>query len=164
GGPCAEGCPRYGPTWPRPSRGVGAPPGPDRTPFRIRSIAMGMPSAPGPLRARLAWSLVALGTVVVVAPGRAQAPPVLRVVQTNSAGNDAHVIDPATNRVVAVIDGLGKPHGVMVSPEGTRYYFTNEEVGSLDVVDTRTLERVNRIPLAGTPHNPALSTTARKAY
>ena len=35
----------------------------------------------------------------------------LRIVQTSSVG-DVHVIDPATNQVVQVIDGIPKVHGV----------------------------------------------------
>ncbi|MEX1256585.1 MAG: hypothetical protein WEG36_03095 [Gemmatimonadota bacterium] len=88
----------------------------------------------------------------------------VRVIQTNSAGDDAHIIDPVTHRVVGVIGGLGKPHGVMAHPDGTRYYFTSEGHRSVEVVDSRTLQQVKRIPLEGTPHNPALSARAMKAY
>lgn len=130
-----------------------------------RSLPMSRFLTPGPF-----WTLLALISVGVstmaASPGdlQGQSDRTLRVIQTNSAGDDAHIIDPATNRVVGVVTGLGKPHGVMVHPDGTRYYFTNEEDQSLDVVDTRTLARLNRVPLAGTPHNPALSTRAMKAY
>jgi len=89
---------------------------------------------------------------------------VVRVIQTNSAGTNAHVIDPETNRVVAVIEDVGKPHGAALHPEGLYYYITNEAANALDVIDTRTLERVDRIPLRGTPHNPTASALSRNVY
>src|SRR6266705_4360959 len=36
----------------------------------------------------------------------------VRVYATNSAGDNIHVIDPATNKVVQVIGGIETPHGV----------------------------------------------------
>ena len=37
----------------------------------------------------------------------AQEPPKkVRIIQTNSAGDNIHLIDPATNKVVGVIDGI----------------------------------------------------------
>ena len=35
----------------------------------------------------------------------------LQIVQTNSAGDNVHIIDPATNQVAQVIDGIPKVHG-----------------------------------------------------
>ena len=43
-----------------------------------------------------------------------------RVIQTNSAGDNVHVIDPATNQVVGVIQGIEVPHGVVIAPDGNR--------------------------------------------
>ena len=45
-----------------------------------------------------------------------------RVLQTNSAGDNVHVIDPATNRVVGIIEGIEVPHGVILAPDGNRIY------------------------------------------
>jgi len=44
----------------------------------------------------------------------------LRIVQTNSAGDNISLIDPTTNKVVAEIKGIEAPHGVAVSPDGSR--------------------------------------------
>jgi YVTN family beta-propeller protein len=106
---------------------------------------------------------LALGLALVAPDLAAQTPQILRVVQTNSAGMEAHVIDPADNRVVGVID-VPKPHGVAVNPEGTRYFITNEADEAVDVIDTKSLQRLDRIPLSSTPHNIAISNRSRRAY
>jgi DNA-binding beta-propeller fold protein YncE len=49
---------------------------------------------------------------------------VVRVLQTNSAGDNIHVIDPATNRIVGMIEDIEAPHGVAISPDGSRIYIT----------------------------------------
>ena len=43
----------------------------------------------------------------------------VRVYVTNSAGDSIHVIDPATNKVVQVINGVEATHGIDFSPDGT---------------------------------------------
>src|SRR5712691_714738 len=50
----------------------------------------------------------------------------LRIVQTNSAGDNIHLIDPVTNKVVGEIKGIEAPHGVAVSPDGSRIYVSEE--------------------------------------
>jgi hypothetical protein len=47
----------------------------------------------------------------------------VRVIQTNSAGDAANFIDPATNKVVLTVKDLEAAHGVTSSPDGTRAYF-----------------------------------------
>jgi YVTN family beta-propeller protein len=95
-----------------------------------------------------------------LASGEAKA----RVLQSNSAGDNIHVIDPATNRVVAMIEGIEVPHGLVISPDGTRIYVTNESRRTLDVVDARTLKVTERIPLSGRPNNVDVSKDGRRAY
>ena len=58
-----------------------------------------------------------------------------RVLQTNAAGDNIHVIDPATNRVVGTIEDIEVPHGVAIAPDGRRVYVTDESLITLDVVD-----------------------------
>ena len=60
----------------------------------------------------------------------------LRVLQSNSAGDNIHVIDPATNKVVGVIEDIEVPHGLTIAPDGSRIYVTDESLSTLDV-DTR---------------------------
>jgi len=88
----------------------------------------------------------------------------VRIVQTNSAGTEVHIFDPATLELVARLEGLPLAHGVTLHADGKYYYFTNETEATVDVVDTRTLEIVARIPLAGRPNNISASDRARKLY
>src|SRR6266480_3720383 len=71
----------------------------------------------------------------------------VRVYVTNSAGDNIHVIDPATNKVVQVIHGVEAPHGIDFSPDGQRVYVTPDNkyvvTGSirskiLTVIDLKT--------------------------
>ncbi len=88
----------------------------------------------------------------------------VRVIQTNAAGDGAHLIDPDTNTVVGVLHGVDIPHGVTASPDGARLYLTNEHGQTLDVVDAITLTVTARVPLSGRPNNVALSADGRKLY
>ncbi len=76
-----------------------------------------------------------------------------RVVQTNSAGDNLHVIDPTTNKVVGIINDIEVPHGVAIAPDGSRIYVTDEPLKTLDVVDAVSLKVLKRIPLSGRPNN-----------
>jgi YVTN family beta-propeller protein len=89
---------------------------------------------------------------------------VARIVQTNAAGDNIHLIDPATNKVVGVIHDIEVPHGVTSSPDGWRLYFTNESRHTLDVVDSQTLAVTARIPLSGRPNNVAIGKDGRRVY
>src|SRR5882672_2180513 len=75
--------------------------------------------------------------------------PKLRIIQTNSAGDNIHIIDPATNKVVGEIKGIEASHGIAVSKDGSRIYVSEEAQKTLDVVDGKTLEVIKRIPLSG---------------
>jgi len=89
---------------------------------------------------------------------------VVRVIQTNSAGDNVHVIDPATNRVVGVIEDIEVPHGVTIAPDGRRIYITDESLSTLDVVDAKTLKVTKRIPLSGRPNNVAVGKDGAHVY
>src|SRR5580700_9273991 len=81
----------------------------------------------------------------------------VRIIQTNSAGDNVSIIDPATNKVVGVINGIEVSHGAAVAPDGGRYYISDEAEKTLDVVDPATLKVTRRIPLSGHPNNIAIS-------
>jgi YVTN family beta-propeller protein len=89
---------------------------------------------------------------------------VARIVQTNAAGDNVHLIDPATNKVVGVINDIEVPHGVTSAPDGTRLYFTNESRETVDVVDGSTFAIVARIPLSGRPNNISVSKDGKRVY
>ena len=101
-------------------------------------------------------SLGCLGIVLALAALPASAGEV-RVYATNSAGDNVHVIDPATNKVVQVIEGIETPHGVDFAPDGTRVYVSNEADSTLDVVDRKTGRIVKKVPLSGHPNNIAVT-------
>ena len=88
----------------------------------------------------------------------------VRVIQTNAAGDNVHIIDPATNTVVGVINGIEAGHGAGVSPDGSRIYVSDEALSTLDVVDGRTLDVLKRIPLSGHPNNMAVGKDGRRVY
>src|SRR5687767_6795374 len=86
------------------------------------------------------------------------------IVQTNAAGDNVHLIDPATNKVVAVINGIEVNHGAAAAPDGSRFYFSNEADHSLDAVDRKSLAVTAKIPLSGRPNNVAISRDGRRVY
>src|SRR5260221_14337702 len=86
----------------------------------------------------------------------------VRVYATNSAGDSVHVIDPATNKVVQVIDGIETPHGVDFAPDGTRVYVSNEADSTLDVVDRKNGRIIKKVPLSGHPNNIAVTRDGRR--
>jgi len=89
---------------------------------------------------------------------------VVRIVQTNAAGDNSHVIDPETNKVVGIIEDIEIPHGITSAPDGSQLYISDEALHSLDIVDSRTLRVKRRIGLSGRPNNVAVSKDGRKVY
>jgi DNA-binding beta-propeller fold protein YncE len=61
------------------------------------------------------------------------------IVQTNSAGDSVHIIDPATDKIVGEIPDAEVIHGVAVAPDGSRLYLSNESTTTLDIADAKTL-------------------------
>src|SRR5438874_10801626 len=86
------------------------------------------------------------------------------IVQTNSAGDNVHVIDPVTNKVGGVIEGIEVNHGAAVAPDGSRIYVSNEADSTLDFVDARTFKVVNKVKLSGHPNNIAVGRDGRRVY
>lgn len=99
-----------------------------------------------------------------VAPPPASEGLKVRIVQTNMAGDNLHIIDPATNRVIAEITGIEANHGVAAAPDGSRLYVTNEADRTVDVVDMKTLQVTTQIPLSGPPNNMSISKDGRRIY
>ena len=110
------------------------------------------------------WCLTVLAGTVLCTLSLRAAPKNLRVIQTNSAGDNIHLIDPSTNTVVGEIDGIEVSHGVSASPDGSRLYVSEESRNTLDVVDVKTLKVTDRIPLSGNPNNVSITPDGRKVY
>ncbi len=94
----------------------------------------------------------------------AQSDTVVRIIQTNAAGSNAHVIDPETNEVVGIIDGIPRAHAAVNHPDGTYLYFANEHDESVDVVDVATLQVVQRISLIDRPNKLVINKSLGKLY
>src|SRR3982074_458028 len=88
----------------------------------------------------------------------------LRIIQTNSAGDNIHIIDPATNKVVGEIKGIEASHGVATSPDGSRIYISEEDQKTLTVVDGKTLQVTKKIPLSGNPNLVDMTPDGRWLY
>ena len=89
----------------------------------------------------------------------------LRILQTNSAGDNINIIDPATNKVVGEIKGIEANHGIAVSPDGSRIYVSVESIEkSLYVVDGKTLQVIKKIPLSGVANLIDLTPDGRTLY
>ena len=81
---------------------------------------------------------------------------------TNSAGDNIHVIDPVTNKVVQEIKGIEASHGVAFAPDGKRVYISNEADSTLEVVDQKSGKIVKHIPLSGRPNNIAVTPDGKR--
>jgi len=108
--------------------------------------------------------LVVAGVVLYAMTATSAGNKAVRIIQTNSAGDNVHVIDPVTNKVVGVIQGIEVNHGVAVAPDGGRIYISDEADSTLDVVDSKTLKVTKRIPLSGHPNNIAVAPDGRRVY
>jgi YVTN family beta-propeller protein len=88
----------------------------------------------------------------------------LRIIQTNSAGDNIHIIDPATNKVMGEIKGIEAPHGVAVAPDGSKIYVSEEANNTVTVFDGKTLQVTKRIPLSGNPNLIDITPDGRFIY
>jgi YVTN family beta-propeller protein len=88
----------------------------------------------------------------------------LRIIQTNSAGDNMHFIDPATNKVVGVLNDLQVIHGVVGAPDGSRVYVTVEPEEALAVIDPKSYTIIKKIKLSGRPNNLTVSHDGKRVY
>lgn len=107
---------------------------------------------------------VVLRTALIAAFSTTAAFGQVRILQTNSGGDNVHVIDPATNKVVGEIKGLPANHGAIGSPDGTRLYISVEGDSTLAVVDAKTLSIIKSIKLTARPNNLTVTKDGKKVY
>jgi YVTN family beta-propeller protein len=74
-------------------------------------------------------------------------------VLNNNAGpqHTIQIIDPATNKIVQTINGIGFPHGVAFSPDGRLAYVSSEDQSVRDniyIVDVKTGDILKKAPLS----------------
>ena len=78
----------------------------------------------------------------------------VRIIQTNAAGDDSHVIDPETNEVIGRITDIEIPHGIVGAPDGSKVYVGIMEMpGSVDIIDVASMKLVKTLPVEGAIHN-----------
>ena len=105
-------------------------------------------------------AIVAVAILALATAASAQ----VRVLQTNSQGDNIHLIDPATNQIVGEVKGVPINHGAAAAPDGSRLYFSSEAEQTLHVVDGKTLQTVKKIPLTARPNNISISRDGRRVY
>src|SRR5262249_47957574 len=88
----------------------------------------------------------------------------LRIIQTNSAGDSIHIIDPATNKVIGEVKGIEAPHGVVAAPDASRIYVSEQADNTVTVLDGKTLQVTKRIPLSGNPNLIDITPDGRWLY
>lgn len=117
-------------------------------------------------RIRHVW--LSLGILSIALPLSAKT---VRIYITNSAGETVSVVDPETNKVVQVIEGVELTHGIGFSPDGKRVYLTLESHRTLadsdyllDVVDQKTGKVIKQVTLSGRPNTLAVSKDGGKIY
>jgi YVTN family beta-propeller protein len=108
--------------------------------------------------------LAALAILVFTLPLTAASSGAVRIIQTNSAGDSVHIIDAATNKVIAEIPGIERAHGAQASPDGHWMWISNEADNTVDVIDSKTMKVTKKIPLSGHPNNLAITPDGRKLY
>jgi YVTN family beta-propeller protein len=105
--------------------------------------------------------LIATAAIVAIAVSSAGADTV-RIYVTNSAGDSVHVVDPVSNKVVQVVQGIEGAHGINFSPDGSRVYISNEADSTLDVIDQKSGKLIKKVPLSGHPNNIAVTKDGRR--
>ena len=99
-------------------------------------------------------------------PGQDQ--PSQKVYVANSSGNDIHVIDPVTNRVIKRVEVGPQPHGLASTAAGDRIFITIENTkgdhGELLWFDTRTDTVTRRMTIGPRPNELACTPDGAIAY
>src|SRR6267154_2325553 len=105
------------------------------------------------------WFL--LGLLLMALPLSAKT---FRIYVTNHAGDTVDVIDPATNKILQVIEGVEVPHDVSFSPDGSRVYLSIESENVLDVVDRKTGKIIKKVARSGRPNTIAVTKDGGRVF
>jgi YVTN family beta-propeller protein len=104
--------------------------------------------------------VLGLALVWATAAGAGQkAAPKLYV--TNSAGDNIHVIDLGSFKVIGEIRAGEHPHGAAVSADGRRFFTTVERDQTLHVIDTASDRVIRSIRLSGLPNQCAVTSDGK---
>lgn len=107
-----------------------------------------------------------LSVALVLAAADAQ--PSQKLYVANSAGNDIHVVDTATNRVIKRVEVGPQPHGLAATVAEDQLFITIEntggDVGELLWFDPRRDTITRRLPIGPRPNQLACTPDGRLAY
>jgi YVTN family beta-propeller protein len=114
------------------------------------------------------FSILASLSLTLAAPGTATTDPSIKLYVANSAGNDIHVIDPATNKVIKRIEVGPQPHGVVATRNGDQMFLTIEntdgEEGELVWFDPVSDKVTRRMNIGPRPNQLACTPDGKIAY
>jgi YVTN family beta-propeller protein len=96
---------------------------------------------------------LALGLTTAAGADQKEAAPKLYV--TNSDGDNIHIIDLGSFKVIGEIRTAKRPHGAAASADGRRLFATVEEDRTLHVIDTASDRITQSIKLSGLPNQCA---------
>lgn len=82
----------------------------------------------------------------------------------SSAGDDAIIIDPATNKITGSLKVGGLPHGIAIPESQDVVYFVTEADNKIVVVDPVTDEILGKYPVGDTPNEPDITPDGRFVY
>src|SRR5262249_33565128 len=98
----------------------------------------------------------------------ASADPAPKLYVANSAGNDLHVIDTATNRVIKRVEVGPQPHGLAATKKGDRLFLTIENTegdeGEFVWYDPATESVTKRMTIGPRPNQLACTPDGKIAY
>ncbi len=83
---------------------------------------------------------------------------------TNASSGNVSVIDTTTNTVVATVTVGDFPHGVAVTPEGSRVYVVNQGSDNVSVIDTATNTVVDTVTVGTSPRGVAVHPDGSRVY
>jgi YVTN family beta-propeller protein len=101
---------------------------------------------------------VLLGMLLVTIPLAAST---VRIYVVNSAGTTIDVIDPATNKVVQVIENIEAGEVARFSPDGSLVYITRGTEDALDVMDRKSGKYIKKVPLSGWANDAAVTSDGK---
>lgn len=94
--------------------------------------------------------------------------PAPKLYVANSAGNDIHVIDTATNKVIRRVEVGPQPHGLVATADGRQMFLTIEntagETGELLWYDPMADRVTRRMPVGPRPNQLACTPDGKLAY
>ena len=88
----------------------------------------------------------------------------VRIYVANSDDDHITVIDPVTAKVVEDIKVSANPHGIVPSPDKSRFYISSESKDVLDVLNRQTNKIIRSVPLGRRPNNVAITRDGRRVY